>query len=363
MEKRNPFGKRPNPRKHIRPFEAYTNACCHMDLERIKHFIEQGMNPNEQLYSEDTLHTPLTLVVKTYHIHLSCHIDWCVPYLLEKGANPNLYSGCSAIEYILADPMNYPSDAIHLLLDAGAILPTNAFESLMQWNAPDLLLRVPHTLVSDTTQFIKKALLWDNHDTLIVDWMASRTSFHECINGLTWLEYMCDALCYTDFQLLEWTDWRHPFHLREPCYVFDNVYKNEYRERFGDILWRGFGYDDSDVEDGEPLFQRTMNEDERWFPPCRWEETAPPSESTDCVYARRIKRMVHYEGVIPHDKPHDSLLKLVHTGSSPVKRDIIVWLWTHGYRDYARSNSSFTHLFTKGILSCNDPELVQQLRV
>jgi len=317
-----------------------------MDLSRIQHFIEsKNMNPNERFYDEDRespLHTPLTLVVKTYTTHLSCHIDWCLPYLIEKGADPNLHPpGCSSIEYILTDPMNYPSDAIPLLLKAGALIPPNAFESLMRWNTTDLVHLVPHTIVTEPNVFVEKALLWDHHDTLIIDWMSSRMSFHGNgpLCGWTWLEYMCDALCYTYLHLLEWTDWRHPLHSREPCYVFHNpydTYTNGYKTRFGDILWRGFGYDDSDIEEGDPLFKRTIKDSHRWFPPCRWEETDPPSESTDSVYSRRIQRMIYYEGVRPHNETHDSLLKLVCTGTSPVKRDLIIYLWTHGYRDYAR---------------------------
>jgi len=77
-------------------------------------------------------------------------VDWCAPYLLSKGANTNLHAdGCSAVEYVLRDPMNYPVDALPLLLSNGAVLPPHAFQSLLKWPVPDFLPFVPREYTGD----------------------------------------------------------------------------------------------------------------------------------------------------------------------------------------------------------------------
>ena len=223
-------------RKKIHPdtLDRFRWACINKNLHEIKHMVlHRGLDVNSRLYDKDKesdQHTPLTLVVKGYVGMIHMYIDWCLPFLIHNGADPNLHpQGCSALDNVLMDPMNYPRDAVPLLINAGANIPLHALEKLLPWDVPDLIPLIPHT-ITHSIDMIKEALLCDHHDIFIVDWAHRHgLCFHDRINeSVTWLEWMCESISYTKLTVWGWV-----YHPREPSSIHC-VYRNEcdtfYRE-------------------------------------------------------------------------------------------------------------------------------------
>ena len=302
---------------HKDTIKQFRFVCTRKNLEKVQSMVRRGIDVNTRFIDG---HTPLTLVIKDYTKQIHFSIDWCVPFLLEHGADPKL--SYNPIEYILEDPMHYPIDAIQILLQAGASWPPNALQKLLFYNVPDLIRMAPN---ADIIPYLSEALQSDHHDIWVVDWAHHHgVQFHDLYkDNLTWLEWMCELLSYTQLTIWGWQPER-------PISSIHGVYKNEcdtFRGRYG-------GY--SLCDEYETEVSRKTITNGRFFPPCRWEWLDGPTESTDQIYSRRIQHMVHLQGVRPRTHISDSLLVMVRTGLTTSKRDAVRFLWKHGYCEYAR---------------------------
>ena len=302
--------------------EQFRAACHFMHLNHIKYWIEiKGYSVNlifkayydiEIELGEDNW-TPIHLTTHYYANKL--HRNWCLPYLLSKGADLSIHpKGYDIVKNMIDNIMYVPVNALPLLIQHGCTLPEETFSTLLQYNVPDLLDLIAPCY---TKKMFHCSILSGYYGTKYVEECINHLSSHDhnpYAHGLTFLQFACYFFA-------------NEYHVEDEE---EREYEN-YKER--DRYERTF-YHTEEEEAGDSY------PDE---PPRHEVSTYSHITLHDEFLPKRIEIMVKTHGIRPiHDKKIDPLLIILQSGRSCSIVENI--LWNNGYKEYSEQTPEFKQL-------------------
>ena len=291
--------------------EQFKHSCITMNLEKVKYWIDvKGYSVNTEFILEkedgklEERWTPICLVIYRYDSRR--FRDWCVPYLIEKGADLSVHPNCfHPIDHIAFEIMYFPMNALPLLLMHGGIISNDTFSMLILSYVPDL---IPLVSPCYTKKMFHCSILSGYYGTKYVE---------ECINHLSSHDHNPYAHGLTFFQFA--------------CYLFSNEIdmNEEYEEN--DRYARIF----CDLDNG---VEKSIHDE-----PPRYKVSTYPLTLHDEFLPKRIEIMVKTHGIRPiHDKKIDPLLIILQSTKSC--SNLVHILWNNGYKEYFEQTPEFKQL-------------------